>query len=163
MITSIINPLIKSKRSLYEACHIRRQKFIQIERDKFYTQFFIGLLMICPHGLAEESCHLCRIEMRIKPSTRLIDPMPTDLPLTASYTPKSNESQLPQNDLIQSNKSFPNTPQNLGRNMNLRENFFAPQSPFLQNRLNSIENNGKLDSLPTEMPLFDVKKKFLQK
>ena len=41
--------------------------------------------MLCLHGLPEESCPHCAAQMRIRPPIRLVQPMPTELPLDTVY------------------------------------------------------------------------------
>ncbi len=64
--------------------------------------------MLCLHGLPEESCPHCAAQMRIRPPIRLVQPMPTELPLDTVYASKKDNSSEVRNDFVQANKPLSN-------------------------------------------------------
>lgn len=118
--------------------------------------------MICAHGLSEESCPHCAMQMRIRPSQRLVELMPTELPMDLPPSTQMKKDLPVTTDLIQSGQVSKIMPLGMSRTFNIREKFFAPQNSMLDQRLQAIETNNGSNKLPSEEQLFDLKKKFLK-
>jgi hypothetical protein len=119
--------------------------------------------MICPHGLLEENCPHCQMQMRTRPLIKLVRPAPTELPLPTIFPNKHEEAEEIDNGLIQSNTAIANFPKQLTRKMNLRESLFDDeQSPLTQRQI-TAEQMESTNNVHAEMPLFDIKRKFMQK
>jgi len=118
--------------------------------------------MICAHGLSEETCPHCAMQMRIRPSQRLVELMPTELPMDLPPSTQMKKDLPVTADLIQPVQGSKIVPLGVSRTFNIREKFFAPQNSLLDQRLQAIETRYGDKTIPSDEKLFDLKKKFLK-
>ena len=101
--------------------------------------------------------------MRIRPPIRLVQPMPTELPLDTVYASEKDNSSEVRNDFVQANKPLSNLLKMPKRQLDLRESFFENEASPLTQRQISAEQMDATANVNAEMPLFDLKCKFLKK
>jgi hypothetical protein len=120
--------------------------------------------MPCIHGqFLDDACPICLQEKRIKPAVLLREPTPTELPIKLPPESFTEEKNIKQSEFITRNQPFTSMPQMPVRSFNLRDRFFAPEDSLLNQRLKALEQNEKFNAINSDVPLVDLKKKFLQK
>lgn len=118
------------------------------------------MIMICPHGLSEEMCLHCQVQMRQRSplNFRLSTIGNIEIPIPEKFG--SDFKKMLTDGMIEPTKNI--SPPILNREMDLRRKFFQPSNTMLESRLKSIDNEEIIAQLNPEVPLFDIKKKFLQ-
>ena len=123
--------------------------------------------MFCEHGLTKETCPHCMQQSRIKPPTRLVKLAPTELPLEIPMINDLQKPISPIKELYKENNPINIQPLQLRKDFSLNMDSNAGNPTLFDKRAAELEKlrgySTNSEDIISNVPLFDLKKKFTKK
>jgi len=128
---------------------------------------FIYIKMFCEHGLTKETCPYCMQQSRIKPPMRLVKRAPTELPLKIPLIDDLQKPISPIKELYKENNSINIKPLQLRKDFSLNMDSNTNNPTLFDKRAAELDKlrgySVSSEDIISNVPLFDLKKKFTKK
>jgi len=123
--------------------------------------------MFCEHGLTKETCAYCMQQSRIKPPTRLVKLAPTELPMEVPMVNELQKPLSPIKELYKENNPINIVPLQLRKDISLNMDSNANNNTLFDKRAAELDKlrgySVNSEDIIPNVPLFDLKRKFIKK